>query len=59
MTNEVSTSAESLDSLLKEAEMLKAKLEDERQKLDDVSCKYFSSLHFVNILFNALLFNAF
>lgn len=31
--------AESIEALSKEAETLKAKLEEERQKLNDVACK--------------------
>lgn len=31
---------ETVESLMKEAEVLKLKLEDERQKLNDVTCKY-------------------
>lgn len=31
---------ETIESLMKEAEALKLKLEDERQKLNDVTCKY-------------------
>lgn len=31
---------ESIESLMKEAEALKLKLEDERKKLNDVTCKY-------------------
>lgn len=30
---------ETIESLTKEAELLKKKLEDERQKLNDVTCK--------------------
>lgn len=37
-TEILNTSAESLESLLREVETLKTKLEDERQKLDDISC---------------------
>ncbi|XP_026462471.1 guanine nucleotide-binding protein subunit beta-5 [Ctenocephalides felis] len=36
-TEILNTSAESLESLLREVETLKTKLEDERQKLDDIS----------------------
>lgn len=31
--------AETIESLMREAETLKIKLEDERQKLNDVTCK--------------------
>lgn len=31
---------ETVDSLAKEVEILKARLEEERQKLNDVSCEY-------------------
>lgn len=33
-------------TLQKEAEMLKAKLDEERQKLNDVSCEYFFNIFF-------------
>lgn len=42
MSREVSTKispVETIESLAKEAEQLKIKLEDERQKLNDVTCK--------------------
>lgn len=32
--------SETIESLTKEAEILKKKLEDERQKLNDVTCNY-------------------
>lgn len=37
----IDTPAESIEALAKEAECLKAKLEEERQKLNDVARKYF------------------
>lgn len=38
---------ETLESLAKEAEMLKKRLDDERQKLNDVTCKFTLMLLFV------------
>lgn len=35
---------ETLESLLREAEALKQKLEEERQKLNDVSCKFVADI---------------
>lgn len=35
-----SVKVESIDTLSKEATVLKAKLEDERQKLNDVTCEF-------------------
>ena len=52
----VENTADIMESLTKEAEMLKEKLEDERQKLLDVACKLFigtchkkCSLNFIKI----------
>lgn len=41
---------ETIESLTKEAEILKKKLEDERQKLNDVTCKIYNmcSCYFSN-----------
>ena len=41
----VHSPGESLEALTKEAESLKIKLEEERQKLNDVACKDLSNLH--------------
>lgn len=39
VANQVNNSGDKVASLLKEAENLKLKLEEERQKLNDVTCK--------------------
>lgn len=39
LANQVNNSADKVASLMKEAETLKQKLEEERQKLNDVTCK--------------------
>lgn len=38
--NQANNTNEKLNLLVKEAEDLKAKLEDERQKLNDTTCKF-------------------
>lgn len=43
----IDTPAESIEALAKEAEALKTKLEEERQKLNDVACKH--QLYFLSI----------
>lgn len=46
---------ETIESLMKEAESLKLKLEDERQKLNDVTCKNIEHLlcgKYIFILFS-------
>lgn len=48
----VAAPVETVESLMKEAEVLKAKLEEERQKLNDVTCK----ISFLNIIFHVKLF---
>lgn len=40
------STVETIESLLKESETLKKRLEDERQKLNDVNCKFFFMLSF-------------
>lgn len=40
MAQEASVKVESIETLTKETNVLKAKLEDERQKLNDVTCKF-------------------
>lgn len=42
---------ETLESLLREAEALKQKLEEERQKLNDVSCKYYLIMYLTSDVF--------
>lgn len=50
---------ETLESLLREAEALKQKLEEERQKLNDVTCKYLNFLCILQIsLFYCFLFSS-
>jgi molecular chaperone GrpE (heat shock protein) len=44
VANQVNNSTDKVASLMKEAENLKQKLEEERQKLNDVTCKIFSLL---------------
>lgn len=39
MAQDSTVKIESVEALTKEADALKAKLEDERQKLNDVTCK--------------------
>ena len=39
VANQVNNSCDKVNSLMKEAENLKIKLEEERQKLNDVTCK--------------------
>lgn len=41
VANQVNNSTDKVASLMKEAENLKQKLEEERQKLNDVTCKIF------------------
>lgn len=48
----VDNPAESIDSLSKEVENLKTRLEEERKKLNDVARK---SLYFINILIHTYL----
>lgn len=43
MAQDASVKVESIEALTKEANELKTKLEDERQKLNDVTCKLFAS----------------
>lgn len=40
MAQEASVKVESIETLTKETNVLKAKLEDERQKLNDVTCEF-------------------
>lgn len=40
MTEVINNTGDKVASLMKEAENLKVKLEEERQKLNDVTCKY-------------------
>ena len=48
----IDTPAESIEALAKEAEALKTKLEEERQKLNDVACKYCPRNNFSQQLFH-------
>jgi len=50
----VHSPGESIEALTKEAEALKAKLEEERQKLNDVACKKDKTLHFGSKVYIAL-----
>lgn len=43
MSNNLTNSNDKLNSLMKEAETLKQRLEEERQKLNDVTCKIYNS----------------
>lgn len=40
---------ETVDSLNKEVETLKSRLEEERKKLNDVACKIFRIAYFINL----------
>lgn len=40
MSSDKVSPVETIESLTKEAELLKQRLEDERQKLNDVTCKF-------------------
>ena len=52
-TSQSSSTNDKIAALTKEAESLKVKLEEERQKLNDVACKYAS--HLVVCLFFVFL----
>lgn len=54
VANQVNNSTDKVASLMKEAENLKQKLEEERQKLNDVTCKIFSLLLLLFFLFQEI-----
>ena len=49
----VASSIDTVESLMQEAEILKAKLEDERQKLNDVTCKV-TFVYIIQIIYKFL-----
>ena len=49
VANQVNNSSDKVASLMKEAENLKQKLEEERQKLNDVTCKKIFMFFFISL----------